>query len=57
MPLQEQTQALPREGQFKGRREGTVHQATAWMDQIDLKDNPVGNAAEIDGHVSTRQRQ
>lgn len=34
-----------------------MHQATAWMDQIDLKDNPVGNAAEIDGHVSTRWKQ
>lgn len=42
---------------LKGDGRGTVHQAAAWMDQIDLKDNPVGNAAEIDGHVSTRWRQ
>lgn len=34
-----------------------MHQATAWTDQIDLKDDPVQDAAEIDGHVSMRWRQ
>lgn len=56
-PHQEQTQALPLGRQFKGRQEGTVHQATAWTDQIDLKDNPVRDAAEIDVHVSMRWRK
>lgn len=56
-PRQEQTQVLPWGRQFKEREEGTVHQATAWADQIDPKDDPVRDAAEIDVHVSMRWRQ
>ncbi len=45
------------EGNLRGERRGTVHQATAWMDHIDLKEDPVQDAGEIDDHVSMRWRQ
>lgn len=57
-PHSEQTQALPWGRQFKMEtRGGQCIRAPLRTDQIDLKDNPARDAAEIDVHVSMRWSQ
>lgn len=53
----EQTQALPWGRPFKMETWGGGGDSVSRTDQIDLKDNPARDAAEIDVHVSMRRRR